>query len=237
MSAVVLFAGDASAREQVVAEVGGGVHALLGYAVAPEYLGKRGEDDLHVAQEGDAPDVLEVVGDFRFPGDGVASVHLRKAAEALPHGVAAALFGRHEDHVAHELRPGPDYGHVAPQDVEEFRQLVEAGAAEEPAVGGEPLVVGEEVARAVALVGHGAELDEPEDALALAGAGLGEEGVAPHEYGAGGGEGREERAQDEEREEGAKEVQRAFEEAGVQVQQPRGQLKGLIWTKFSKIYA
>lgn len=90
------------------------------------------------------------------------------------------------------------------------KEKVEAGAAQKLTVFGEAHVVGEEVARAVALVGHGAELDEPEDALALAGAGLREEGVAPHEYGAGGGEGREERAQDEEREEGAEEVQYSF---------------------------
>ena len=217
MSAVVLFAGDASAREQVVAEVGGGVHALLGYAVAPEHLGQRGEDDLHVAQEGDAPDVLEVVGDFRFPGDGVASVHLRKAAEALSHGVAAALFGRHEDHVAHELRPRPDYGHVAPQDVEEFREFVEAGAAEELAVLGQAHVVGEQVAFLVALVGHGAELDELEDAFALAGAGLGEEGVAMHLDGAEDGENEEHRAQAEDGRQGTEEVQDSFKEAGVHI--------------------
>ena len=120
MSTVVLFAGDLAACEQVVAEVGGGVAAFFGDSVALEHLAERGEDYPDVAEECDFLDVLQVVGDFRFPGDGVAPVHLCKPAEALPYGVPPALFGGHEHHVAHELGPRPDYGHVALEDVEQF---------------------------------------------------------------------------------------------------------------------
>ena len=120
LSAVVLFAGDLAACEQVVAEVGGGVAAFFGDSVALEHLAERGEDYPDVAKEGDFLDVFKIVADFGFPGDGVAPVHLCKPAEALPHGVPPALFGRHEYHVAHELGPGPDYGHVALEDVEQF---------------------------------------------------------------------------------------------------------------------
>ena len=180
MSAVVLFASDLAACEQVVAEIGGGVGTFFGNSVALEHLAERGEDYPDVAEESDFLDVLQVVGDFRFPGDGVAPVHLRKPAESLPHGVPPALFGGHEYHVAHELGPRPDYGHVALEDVEEFGQLVEAGGAEELAVGVQPHVVGEQVPLRVLLVGHGAELDEPEYPFALARAGLREEGVAMH---------------------------------------------------------
>ena len=180
LSAVVLFAGDLAACEQVVAEVGGGVAAFLGYAVALEDLAEGGKYYPDVAEECDFLDVLQVVADFGFPGDGVAPAYLRESAESLPHGVAPALFGGHEDHVAHELGPRAYHGHVALEDVEEFGQLVEAGGAQELAVGVQPHVVGEQVALRVPFVGHGAELDEPEYLFALAGARLGEEGVALH---------------------------------------------------------
>ena len=214
---VVLFAGDFAACEQVVAQVGGGVAAFFGNSVALEDLAEGGEYYPDVAQEGDFLDVLEVVGDFRFPGDGVAPVHLRESAEALPHGVALALFGGHEDHIAHQLGPGPDYGHVALEDVDELGQLVEAGGAQELAVGVQSHVVGEQVPLRVTLVGHGAELDEPEYLFALARAGLREEGVAlhldrPHE-----GEDHQQRAQGENRGQRAAEVQGTFQEAGVHI--------------------
>ena len=210
MSAVVLFAGDLAACEQVVAEVGGGVGTFFGDSVALEHLAERGEDYPDVAEECDFLNVLQVVGDFRFPGDGVAPVHLRKPAEPLPHGVPPALFGRHEHHVAHKLGPGPDYGHVALEDVEEFGEFVEAGGAEELAVGVQPHVVGEQVPLRVTLVGHGAELDEPEYPFALARAGLREEGVALHFDCTNEGECHEERAQADNGQERAAEIKDSF---------------------------
>ena len=216
LALVVLFAGDFAGFEQVVAKVGGGVAAFFGDSVALEHLAERGEDDPDVAQEGDFADIFEVVADFRFPGDGVAAVDLRQPAEALAYGVALALFGRHEDHVAHELRPRPDDGHVALEDVEEFGEFVEAGGAEELAVGVQPHVVGEQVALRVTLVGHGTELDEPEYPFALARAGLREEGVAMHLDGAEDGEHEQQRAQAHNGESGAAEVKEALEVVGVQ---------------------
>lgn len=120
--------------------------------------------------------------------------------------MALALFGRHEDHVAHELRPRPDDGHVALEDVEEFGELVEAGGAEELAVGVQALVVGEQVAARVLLVGHGAELDEPEDFLVQPGARLRKEGVPAHLDGAKERERNQQRAQAHDGESSAAEV-------------------------------
>lgn len=216
LALVVLFAGDFAAFEQVVAEVGGGVAAFFGDSVALEHLAERGEDDPDVAPKGDFADIFEVVADFRFPGDGVAAVDLCQPAEALAHGVALALFVRHEDHVAHELRPRPDDGHVALEDVEEFGELVEAGGAEKLAVGVQALVVGEQVAARVLLVGHGAELDEPKDFLVQPGARLRKEGVALHLDCAKEGERDQQRAQAEDCESGAAEVKEALEMVGVQ---------------------
>ena len=124
--------------------------------------------------------------------------------------MALALFGRHEDHVAHELRPRPDDGHVALEDVEEFGELVEAGAAQEPAVGGQAHVVGEQFPAGVALVCHGAELDEPEDFLVQPGARLRKEGVPLHLDCAKEGERDQQRAQAHDGESGAAEVQGSF---------------------------
>lgn len=180
LSAVVLFAGDLAACEQVVAEVGGGVGTFFGDSVALEHLAERGEDYPDVAEECDFLDVLQVIGDFRFPGDGVAPAHLRKPAESLPYGVPPALFGGHEHHVAHELGPGPDYGHVALEDVEQLGEFVKAGRAEELAVGIQADIVREQIAVGILFVRHRAELDEPEYPFALARAGLREEGVAMH---------------------------------------------------------
>ena len=124
--------------------------------------------------------------------------------------MALALFGSHEDHVAHELRPWPDDGHVALENVEEFGEFVEARGAEELAVGVQALVVGEQVAARVLLVGHGAELDEPKDFLVQPGARLHKEGVALHLDCAKEGERDQQRAQAHDGESGAAEVQGSF---------------------------
>ncbi len=138
----------------------------------------------------------------------------------MTYGVAFALFGGHENHVAHELGPRPDYGHVALEDVEEFGQFIEAGGAEELAVGIQANIVREQVAVRVLLVGHGAELDKIEDFLVLAGAGLREEGVAMHLDGAEDGEHDKERAQAEDGRQSAEEVKDSLEEVRVHIKRP-----------------
>ena len=130
LPAVVVLAGDAAACQQVVTEVGRGVGAFFGdVGTLDKGLVQRRENNLHVTQEGDFLDVLEVILDFLFPGHCVPAVDLGKPAQALPYGVALALFGGHKDHVAHELRPRANYRHVALQYVEEFGEFVEASGA------------------------------------------------------------------------------------------------------------
>ena len=114
LSAVILFAGNAAACQQVVAEVGGGIAVFFGdVGTLDERLVERGEDDFHVAHEGDFLDVFKIVGNLGFPGNGVTTVNLSESTQALPYGVALALFGGHKDHVSHELRARADYRHVA----------------------------------------------------------------------------------------------------------------------------
>ncbi len=202
-------------RKQVVTKVGGGVAVFLGDVAALEDFREGGEDDFHIAQKGDALDVLEVVRNLRFPGHCIAAVDLREPAQALAHGVAAALFRSHEYHVAHELGSRPYHGHVALEDVEEFGEFVEAGATQELAVAREAHVVREEFALGVAGIGHGAELHELEYAFVLAGARLGEEGVAAHLDCTKNSEHDKNRAQAEDCRERAEEVQDAFEEVAI----------------------
>ena len=52
------------------------------------------------------------------------------------------MLGQHADGV----RAGADQGHLAPDHVPELRQLVEAGAAQEPADLGDPVVIGGDLA-------------------------------------------------------------------------------------------
>ncbi len=210
LSAVVLFAGDLAVCEQVVAEVGGCVTVVLGDIRTFKHFAESGENDFRVTPEGDFLDIFKVVGNLGLPGHCIAAVHLRKSAKSLPHGVALALFRGHKYHVAHKLRPRPDDGHVALEDVEEFGQFVEAGGAEELAVGVQPHVVGEQVPLRVTLVGHGAELDKLEYFLVLAGAKLREEGIATHLERADNGQQNQERAQAEDGGQGAAKIQDSF---------------------------
>ena len=215
LSAVVLFTGNLAACEQVVAEVGGGITALFGNSITLKNFAKRSEDNLHIAKEGNSLDVFKIVADFSFPGNGIASADLREAAESLTHGVALALLRCHKDHVAHELGPRPDYGHITFKDVEQLGEFVEAGASNEFSVLCQALFVWQELSVSVFLAGHGAELNKLEDFLVLAGAGLREEGVALHLDGAEDGQHNENRAQAEDRRERAEEVQNSLEEVRV----------------------
>ena len=124
--------------------------------------------------------------------------------------MAFALFGGHKDHVAHKLGSRPDYGHVALEDVEEFGEFVEAGGAEELAVGIQADIVREQVAVGVLFVGHSAELDELENVFVKAGARLRKEGVALHFDCTNEGECHEERAQADNGQERAAEIKDSF---------------------------
>ena len=216
LAAVVFFAGNLAGGQQVVAEIGGGVAVFFGNVRAlDERLVQRGEDNFHVAQEGDVPDVLQVVGDFRFPGHGVPAVDLCQSAEPLPHGVALALFRGHENHVAHQLGAWPDHGHVALEDVEQLGELVEARAAQELAVTGQAHVIGEQLATRIAFVGHRAELDQPKDLFVFAGARLRKEGVPLHLDGPHNGQEHKQRAQAENGRQGAPDIEDAFEKKTI----------------------
>ena len=113
-------------------------------------------------------DVPYVVVQLFLPADVVPSVTLRPAADAGAHLVAAAVVGTIQGEVLGKEGPRPYQRHVALEDVDELGQLVDARAAHEATHGCQPLRVGQQPALAVALVGHGLELIDAEDAAVLA---------------------------------------------------------------------
>ena len=129
--------------------------------------------------------------------------------------MAVFLFGIVPRQVFHQQWSRPDYGHVALENVEQFREFVEAGGAEELAVDIQANIVREQVAVGVLFVGHGAELDQLEDFLIKARARLREERVALHLDGAEDRKYDENRAQADNGCQSAEEVERALEVTGV----------------------
>lgn len=124
--------------------------------------------------------------------------------------MAFALFGGHKDHVAHKLGSRPDYGHVAFENVKQFREFVQTGAAQELSVRIQANIIREQVALGILLVGHGTELDEFENFFVKARARLREEGVALHFDCTNEGECHEERAQADNGQERAAEIKDSF---------------------------
>src|ERR1019366_8392540 len=92
-------------------------------------------------------DVVKVVfqlGDGVLQGVAVLVVDLRPAGDAGPHAVALPVVGNLLVEGFDELgalRAGAHDGHLALQDVEELRQLVEADGADDAADGGDARIV------------------------------------------------------------------------------------------------
>ena len=114
-----------------------------------------GEDLAHVLRlrilGGGEQRRLVAVGDRRRVGDPRAD--LQDLAELV----------RKQAHVPRQLRARPDQAHVAPEHIEELRQLVQLGVAEERAQPGDPGVVPHRQRAALLGAGrHGAELVDRE---------------------------------------------------------------------------
>src|SRR5262249_7548160 len=115
----------------------------------PEQPDAGAEQDLHVLPERPVLDVI-VVEHQAFLDRALApippqAVDLRPSGDPGGHAVAGPVLGEPPAEQVHEvpvLWPGPDQGHVAPKDVEELGQLVQAGAAEEPSHPGHRGLVG-----------------------------------------------------------------------------------------------
>ena len=130
-------------------------------------------------RHGDNPDVQpqrlvvhipHIQPEFLLPTDGVAAVDLGPAGDPRPHLMAPRLLRGVAPQVLHQKRPRPHQAHISFEDVEQLRQLIEAGGPQEAAEGGQARHVGEEIAGAITGIRHGAELEQPEGPSAQAGA-------------------------------------------------------------------
>ena len=119
-----------------------------------------------------------IIGKLLWPRHRVATIHLRPPGNAGFHLVAARLLGAVERQIFHQQRAGPHKRHVAFQNVEQLRQLVEGSFPDELPDGRETLFVGEQMAVCVALVGHGLEFHHGKNSPVPPGPGLREPDLA-----------------------------------------------------------
>lgn len=180
-------------------------------SLALHSLFERGEDNFHVAEEGHVFDVFNIVLEFLFPSDGVAAIHLSKAAEARTHVMAMFLLGIVARQILDQKWPRPDYSHIAFKDVEQFWEFVETRAAEELSISSQAFVIWQKFAIRIFFAGHGAELDELEDFFVFTRTRLRKEGVALHFNCSKDGEYDEHRAKAKNCRECTEEVQRTLE--------------------------
>src|SRR4051812_40461711 len=88
-------------------------------------------EDAKVQRQTAAVDVRDIESKLVFPRESVAAVDLCQPGDSRQHVVASRLFGCVTLEVLHEQRPWPDQSHLTRQDVQQLRQFVDAGAAEE----------------------------------------------------------------------------------------------------------
>ena len=119
-------------------------------------------DDPQVQPQRAALDVLHVQAQPGAPAHGVAAGDLGQPGDARTYVEPAAFVRGVPEVVLPQQRPRADDAHVAAQDVDQLRDLVQAQRAQQPAQPGEPPVVGKQVAEAVAAVGHRTELQHRE---------------------------------------------------------------------------
>src|SRR5437763_15598477 len=112
-------------------------------------------------------DIPKIERESFFPADCIATIHLRPPGDAWQDFMAPALFWRIPMDVTHQQKPRTDNAHVASKDVPEFRELVEAGPAQEGTKSGDPMLVNHGSgtdcgAQARKFVGHKGPGSEPE---------------------------------------------------------------------------
>lgn len=188
---------------------------MLAYALALYRFHERSEDDFHIAKEGHVVHIFHIVLEFLFPGNGVASIHLRKSTEARAHIVTVFLLGIVSRQIFNQKRSRSNHSHIAFKNIEQFREFVEARATEKLAVSVQANIVREQVAVGVLFVRHRAELDELEDFFVEARARLRKERVALHLDCAEDSKHDEDRTQADDGCQSTEEIERALEEPGV----------------------
>ena len=127
--AFVFFGSDASAAQQVVAEILRRFHVFLGDSLALKNLKHGCEKNLHVTQKGDIVNIANIAGELILPCYCVAAAYLSKPRKPRANAVPPPLFICHKSHVAHKLRPRSDAAHFPRKNEPHLRQLIKRSAA------------------------------------------------------------------------------------------------------------
>ena len=174
------------------------------------------DQDFEVITEGEVAAVAEVVADALTESKVVTAMNLGQTCDAGADDHSFMAGGRGKDF--HLLRnPGArtDEAHIAQQDVDEFRQFVQGGAAQQGAQKGGALFVRQQAPLRVPGIFHGFEFDDIKGFEAAPDALLQEKGRRPlNDYQQNGQDG-EYRNQAHQAEQRDREVQGAFATAAV----------------------
>ena len=150
-------------------------------AVTPEDAGDRADHDAKVEAWRAVVDVPDIHVELLVPRQRVAPVGLCPPGDAGEDVVAAGMLQRVAGQIVHRQRPWAHQAHVAPQDVDEGGQLVEARGSEHPPERGEADAIG-----LGPLAGgggaHGAELHQLERLTTPTRPGLPEQDRRPHRH-------------------------------------------------------
>ena len=92
MFAFVFFGSDASAAQQVVAEILRRFHVFLGDSLALKNLKHGCEKNLHVTQKGDIVNIANIAGELILPCYCVAAAYLSKPRKPRANAVPPPLF-------------------------------------------------------------------------------------------------------------------------------------------------
>src|SRR6185437_8396306 len=149
--------------------------SVVGDPVLAPHVPERAHQDPEVQRQAQVVHVVYVQRELLRPRERVAAVHLRPSGDTRAHCVPALLLGRIERKVLHEQGTRTDQTHVTPDDIHQFRKLVQTGGAQQAAQRSESRCVRQRRAVGTCGVPHRAELEEREGPAMKTGADLAED--------------------------------------------------------------
>ena len=193
---------------------GGGVR-VLEEAFALDDFVEGGEEDAEIEPEALAADVAEIQADALAEGEVVAPADLRQAGEPGAHAHALAPGALAEGvHVLRHPWARADEAHVAAQDVEQLRQLIQRGGAQDaPEPSGARFIRQQLAGFRVASVRHGAEFVDIKIATKVANTLLSEDGATDPGNEQQQGDEQQQRRERNEEHKRQRQIQRALETA------------------------
>jgi hypothetical protein len=120
-------------------------------------------------------DIPQIEKKSLLPVGGIPSVHLGPTCQAGRNEMATMLLRAVMRQVFHEEWPRTDEAHISLENVQEFREFIQASAAHQLAESRESICIGQELSIGSASIGHCAELIQSKGLSAKPGAFLREQ--------------------------------------------------------------